>query len=71
VFKDLIVRGSICYPSDSWPRVMDIIASGLLPVEKIVTSVVPLEDALTLGFERLLDPSGGELKVLLRVGADA
>jgi (R,R)-butanediol dehydrogenase/meso-butanediol dehydrogenase/diacetyl reductase len=71
VFKDLIVRGSICYQADSWPRVMAMIASGQFPVEKIVTSVVPLEDALPLGFERLLDPAGQELKVLLRVDADA
>jgi (R,R)-butanediol dehydrogenase/meso-butanediol dehydrogenase/diacetyl reductase len=70
VFKDLTVRGSICYPSDSWPRVMQMIASGLFPVEKIVTSVVPLDDALSLGFERLLDPSGQELKVLLEVSGN-
>jgi (R,R)-butanediol dehydrogenase/meso-butanediol dehydrogenase/diacetyl reductase len=67
VFKDIIVRGSICYPSDSWPRVMAMIATGLFPVEKIVTSIVPLEDAIPLGFKRLLDPSGEELKVLLKV----
>jgi (R,R)-butanediol dehydrogenase/meso-butanediol dehydrogenase/diacetyl reductase len=70
VFKDIIVRGSICYQADSWPRVMAMIASGQFPVEKIVTSVVPLDDALPLGFERLLDPAGEELKVLLKV-ADA
>lgn len=69
VFKDIIVRGSICYPSDSWPRVMSLIGSGLFPVEKIVTSIVELDDALPLGFERLLDPDGDELKVLLRISA--
>src|SRR4029079_4928395 len=51
VFKDIIVRGSICYPGDSWPRVMAMIASGLFPVEKIVTSIVPLEDAMPRGFK--------------------
>jgi (R,R)-butanediol dehydrogenase/meso-butanediol dehydrogenase/diacetyl reductase len=66
-FKDIIVRGSICYDADMWPRVMAMIASGLFPVEKIVTSIVPLEDAIPRGFERLLDPSGEELKVLLKV----
>jgi (R,R)-butanediol dehydrogenase/meso-butanediol dehydrogenase/diacetyl reductase len=44
-----------------------MIATGLFPVEKIVTSIVPLEDAIPLGFKRLLDPSGEELKVLLKV----
>ncbi len=71
VFKDIIVRGSICYPSDSWPRVMAMIASGQFPVEKLVTSIIALEDAMALGFKRLLDPAGGELKVLLNVSADA
>ena len=59
--------GKHLLPGDSWPRVMAMIASGAFPVEKIVTSIVSLDDALTLGFERLLDPSGEELKVLLRV----
>ncbi len=70
VFKDIIVRGSICYPSDSWPRVMAMIGSGDFPVEKIVTSVVALEDTISRGFAPLLDPAGDELKVLLRVGAE-
>ena len=70
VFKDIIVRGSICYPSDSWPRVMAMIGSGAFPVEKIVTSVVSLEDTIAHGFKPLLDPAGNELKVLLRVGAE-
>ncbi len=66
-FGDIILRGSICYPCDSWPKVMETIASGAFPVERIVTSVVPLEDAIALGFDRLLDPQGSELKVVLDV----
>ena len=66
-FGDIILRGSICYPCDSWPKVMATIASGAFPVERIVTSVVPLKDAITLGFDRLLDPQGSELKVVLDV----
>jgi (R,R)-butanediol dehydrogenase/meso-butanediol dehydrogenase/diacetyl reductase len=66
-FKDIIVRGSICYNADMWPRVMALIASGRFPVEKIVTSIVPLEDAIPRGFKPLLDPNGDELKVLLKV----
>jgi len=50
---------------------MDLIGSGLFPVEKVVTSVVDLENVMSHGFERLLDPDGGEVKVLLRVSADA
>jgi len=67
VFKDIVIRGSICYQADSWPRVMALIASGKFPVEKIVTSVIPLEDAIARGFDRLLDPTGEDLKVLLNI----
>jgi (R,R)-butanediol dehydrogenase/meso-butanediol dehydrogenase/diacetyl reductase len=66
-FKDIIVRGSICYDADMWPRVMDLISSGSFPVENIVTSIVPLDDAIPRGFKPLLDPNGDELKVLLKV----
>jgi len=66
-FRDLIVRGSICYPSDSWPRVMALIASGRFPVEKIVTDIVALDDAIERGFKPLLDPAGDQLKILLRI----
>jgi len=70
-FGDIILRGSICYPCDSWPKVMATIASGAFPVERIVTSVVPLRDAITRGFDRLLVPRGAELKVVLDVSAAA
>jgi (R,R)-butanediol dehydrogenase/meso-butanediol dehydrogenase/diacetyl reductase len=46
---------------------MELIASGRFPVEKIVTSIVPLEDAIERGFMPLMDPAGDELKVLLEV----
>ncbi len=67
VFKDITIRGSICYPCDSWPRVMAMIAGGDFPVEKIVTGIVPLEDAVGRGFDPLLDPAGTDLKILLQV----
>ena len=66
-FRDIILRGSICYPCDSWPKVMNTIASGGFPVERIVTSVIPLDEAITQGFDRLLDPKSTELKVVLDV----
>jgi (R,R)-butanediol dehydrogenase / meso-butanediol dehydrogenase / diacetyl reductase len=70
-FGDIILRGSICYPCDSWPKVMNVIASGVFPLERIVTGIVPLEEAITQGFDRLLDPQGTELKVVLDVSGPA
>lgn len=69
VFKDIDLRGVIAYECDSWPRVMDMIASGNFPVEKIITSTVPLRHAIDKGFDALLDPSGSEMKVLIDLKA--
>ena len=65
VFKDIDIRGSWTYPNTSWPRVIDLISSGLIPARKIVTSRIGLDEAVTAGFEALLDPSGSQLKVII------
>lgn len=67
VFKDIDIRGSWTYPNTSWPRVIDLIASGLIPAGKIVTKRIGLDDAVASGFEALLDPSGSELKVMINL----
>jgi (R,R)-butanediol dehydrogenase/meso-butanediol dehydrogenase/diacetyl reductase len=48
--------------------VVGLVASGRLPVERVVSSVVPLEAAVTDGFERLITRGSGEVKVLIEVG---
>lgn len=68
-FKDIEVRGSWCYPTFGWPRVMRLIASGQIPARKIVTRTVPLSTAVTQGFDALLDPSGQHLKILIDLTA--
>ena len=65
VFKDIDFRGVIAYPTDIWPRVLALISSGLFPVERIVTSTVPIQDGITRGFDLLRDPSNREMKVLI------
>lgn len=64
-FKDIDIRGSWCYPTHSWPRVMELIASGAIPASKVVTRKIRLEDAVTQGFDALLDPAGTQLKILI------
>ena len=65
--RDIAIRGEICYPPDSWPRVMDLITSGRLPAEKIVTGKVPIERAVEDAFEVLDDPMGEQIKILLEL----
>jgi (R,R)-butanediol dehydrogenase/meso-butanediol dehydrogenase/diacetyl reductase len=67
--KDLALIGTWCYPVQDFPRIVGLVASGRLPVERVVSSVVPLESAVTGGFERLVTRGTGEVKVLIEVGA--
>ncbi|MES1937767.1 2,3-butanediol dehydrogenase [Salinisphaera hydrothermalis] len=64
-FKDVDVRGSWAYPTHYWPRVARLIESGQIPAENIVTRTVTLDDAVTRGFDALMDPAGDQLKILI------
>ncbi|MCR4266546.1 2,3-butanediol dehydrogenase [Nitratireductor sp. ZSWI3] len=68
-FKDIQVRGSWAYPTHYWPRVIRLIASGLLPAKRIVTRRIGLDQAVSEGFDALLDPSGKHLKILIDLTA--
>jgi (R,R)-butanediol dehydrogenase/meso-butanediol dehydrogenase/diacetyl reductase len=65
--RDIAIRGANCFPVTSWPRVIRLIASGAMPVERVVTSQVPLEDGVTLGFDALVDPQSDQIKVMLEI----
>lgn len=63
--KDLRIEATWCYPTNSWPRIMDLVATGRFPVESVVTSIIGLEDVVQRGFEALIDPEGSDLKILV------
>ena len=67
--KDLTMAGTWCYPVQDFPRIVALVASGKLPAERVISSVVPLESAVTGGFDRLITRGTGEVKVLIEVGA--
>jgi (R,R)-butanediol dehydrogenase/meso-butanediol dehydrogenase/diacetyl reductase len=69
MLRGLRISGSVGFPVDCWPTVMGLVASGRYPVEKILSGTVPFDDQLPRVFERLLDPAGDELKVIIEVGA--
>ncbi|HRO10810.1 2,3-butanediol dehydrogenase [Amaricoccus sp.] len=64
-FKDAEIRGSWCYPTHSWPRTIELIASGAIPALKVVTKRIGLDRAVADGFDALLDPAGAQLKILI------
>lgn len=64
-FKDAEIRGSWCYPTYSWPRTIELIASGAIPAGRVVTGRIGLREAVTQGFDALLDPAGSHLKILI------
>ncbi len=66
--KDITIEGTWCYGVTDWPRVIRLIARGLYPVERIVTSKLDLKDVVTQGFDRLIDPGGDQVKVLASAG---
>ncbi|HLK75029.1 MAG TPA: zinc-binding dehydrogenase, partial [Streptosporangiaceae bacterium] len=67
--KDLTLIGTWCYPVQDFPRIAGLVATGRLPVERVISSVVPLESAASGGFERLVARGTGEVKILIEVAA--
>jgi (R,R)-butanediol dehydrogenase/meso-butanediol dehydrogenase/diacetyl reductase len=67
--KDLTLAGTWCYPVQDFPRVAGLVASGRFPVERVVSSVAPLEEAVSRGFDQLITRGSGEVKVLIEVNA--
>jgi (R,R)-butanediol dehydrogenase/meso-butanediol dehydrogenase/diacetyl reductase len=66
--RDVAIKGVVCFPVTSWPRVIQLIASGRLPAEQVITGEVALGRAIEDGFEALLDPQGSHVKVLVAAG---
>jgi (R,R)-butanediol dehydrogenase / meso-butanediol dehydrogenase / diacetyl reductase len=64
--RDVSLVGCNCFPVTSWPRVIRLIATGKLPVHRIVTGEIDLEDVVDRGFRELLAPGGEHTKILVR-----
>ncbi|MGV8993489.1 MAG: 2,3-butanediol dehydrogenase [Flavobacterium sp.] len=61
--RELTIIGTAAY-RNIFPEVIALISSGRLPVEKLVTNVISLEEIVTNGFDSLIkDPS--EVKILV------
>jgi len=69
MLSGLAIVGSVGYPIRCWPELMAEVTSGALPIDQVMTGRVAIEDAVAEGFERLLDPGGDEIKILVDIGS--
>ncbi|HJX12733.1 MAG TPA: alcohol dehydrogenase catalytic domain-containing protein [Dehalococcoidales bacterium] len=65
-FPEKIMVGSSIYVHEGQTAV-DLLADGRIDASPLVTSLVPLKDAVKLGFEALLANKDANIKILLRV----
>ncbi|MCW2530327.1 MAG: gutB 6 [Pseudonocardiales bacterium] len=64
---DITLTGTWCYPVYDWPRIINLVASGTYPVEKVVTAKIAMDDIVEKGFDTLLSPTGDQVKVLIDI----
>jgi (R,R)-butanediol dehydrogenase/meso-butanediol dehydrogenase/diacetyl reductase len=62
--RELTLKGTWCYSVHEWPRIMAMIAAGAFPVERVVSDRTTLAETVA-GFERLIDPEGDQIKILV------
>lgn len=60
--------GGICYTDDDYHRVLEAIASRKISVEEMITSIIPLSNALSGGFEELVHHKDKHIKILIQPG---
>lgn len=65
VTKDITLEGSWCYETTMWPRVIELVASGRLPVEQVISHRITLDEAIAGGFDQLTAPGSAAMKILI------
>jgi (R,R)-butanediol dehydrogenase/meso-butanediol dehydrogenase/diacetyl reductase len=63
--RQISLVGVWAFSVPDFPRIAAQVDSGALPVERVITSSIPLEDVVHSGFEALADPAGSQIKVLV------
>ena len=64
VIKELEIRGVIAYRRAQFQAAIDMLAAGAIPVDELITEIVPLAEAET-AFQALTAPGSEKLKILL------
>jgi (R,R)-butanediol dehydrogenase / meso-butanediol dehydrogenase / diacetyl reductase len=63
--KDLTIAGIWSFKIYDTPKILDQIAAGKLPVERVISSRIALADLVSAGIDRLADPNGDQVKILV------
>lgn len=61
--------GGICYTNEDFRQVLQAMASGKIPFEQMITSVVPLSNVVEGGFMELLNNKAQHVKILIQPGS--
>jgi (R,R)-butanediol dehydrogenase/meso-butanediol dehydrogenase/diacetyl reductase len=67
--RDITLRGSLNYPLTMWPRIFEMMRSGILPAEKLVDAEIGMDGVVENGFEPLLDREGAKMKILVSMSS--
>jgi len=65
--KDITIEATWCYHVTMWPRIIGMVERGVYPVHKVISAQIKADDVVDKGFKTLLDPSGDQMKVLVKV----
>jgi len=65
--KDITVEATWCYHVTMWPRIIGMVERGVYPVHKVISAQITADNVVEKGFKTLLDPTGNQMKVLVKV----
>ena len=65
-FLEKKLLGGICYTKEDFESVLQVMADGKIPFDQMITSIVPLEDAVRGGFQELIDHRANHVKILIQ-----
>ncbi|KAJ5855250.1 hypothetical protein N7455_009198 [Penicillium solitum] len=58
--------GGICYTTEDFAEVIRALESGSIPAQEMITSIVPLEKVVQMGFLELINNKAAHVKILIQ-----
>ncbi len=60
------IQGTLCYLPGDFERTLGLMVAGRLPAERVVTSIIDVDDVVERGFDELIRPDTRNAKILVR-----
>ena len=60
------IQGNLAYAPPDFDRTIELMRTGQLPAERIVTAEIPLAEVVELGFDELIRPNTTHAKIHIR-----